>query len=276
MRMLIREPLLHFAILAGLVFYAYMALSNGRSSEDMTISVSASEIERLAVLYETEAGTPPDHRDLQALINDQIQQQALAREARALGMADGDVVIERRLAQKMIFMLSETRTVSTPTEDELHAWFVQNQDQFRQPQRTTFDHIFFSRADDPAIAATLSALTDDPEQGWRQRGNPFMLQRSYSDITRAELVHLFGTDFAAQMDVLPSESRQWQGPIRSALGTHLVRINARQASVLPEYSDIRNAVEQAWRDQARRQDTGRRIQSIVDKYNVEIEGSSRK
>ena len=276
MRKFVREPLLHFAILAGLVFLAYSVMSDGRSSEDMTISVSSSEIERLAALYETEAGTRPNDRDLQALINDHIQQQALAREARALGMADGDVVIERRLAQKMIFMLSETRTVSTPNEDDLRVWFDQNQDQFREPQRTTFDHIFFSSADDPEIEATLSALTDDPELAWRQRGNPFMLQRSYSDITRSELMHVFGTDFAAQMDALESESRQWQGPVRSALGTHLVRINARQESYLPEYSQIRNAVEQAWRDQAQRQETASRIQTIVDKYDVEIEGTPRK
>lgn len=276
MRKLIREPLLHFVVLAGLVFLAYSVLSDRRSSEDMTISVSSSEIVRLAALYETEAGIRPSDRDLQALINDHIQQQALAREARALGMADGDVVIERRLAQKMIFMLSETRTVSNPNEAELRAWFDQNQDEFQEPQRTTFDHIFFSRADDPEIEATLSALTDDPELEWRQRGNPFMLQRSYSDITRPELMHVFGTDFAAQMDALESESSQWQGPITSALGTHLVRINVRQASYLPEFSDIRNAVEQAWRDQAQRQETARRVQSIVDKYDVEIEGTSRK
>ena len=268
--------MLHFAILAGLVFLAYSVLNGGRSSEDMTISVSSFEIERLAALYDTEAGTRPNDRDLQALINDHIKQQALAREARALGMADGDVVIERRLVQKMIFMLSETRTVSTPNEDELRAWFDQNQDQFREPERTTFDHIFFSSADDPKIEATLSALTDDPELAWRQRGNPFMLQRSYSDITRSELIHVFGIDFATQMDSLESESRQWQGPLRSDLGTHLVRINARQASYIPEFSDIQNAVEQAWRDQAQRQETARKIQSIVDKYNVEIEGIPRK
>nr|WP_070958806.1 peptidylprolyl isomerase [Hyphomonas sp. Mor2] len=274
MKQLIREPLLHFAILAGLVFIAYQILSHGRSTEAMTIVVSSQEIERLAALYETEAGAPPSEQDLQTLITDHVQQQALAREARALGMADGDVVIERRLAQKMIFMLSETQALTPPGEAELEAWFSENQDRFREPQRTTFDHIFFSRADDPAVDIALADLQGAPGLAWRSRGDPFMLQRSYTDVSPAELTHIFGTEFAAQMAALDGSNAQWQGPVRSALGTHLVRINAREAAYLPAFSDIRNTVERAWREQAQRRETAQRIQSIVDKYEVEFDGDS--
>ena len=68
MKKLLREPLLHFVLIGALVFAVY-AWADGRASQaDHTIHVSAAEMERMAALYTSEAGTLPSAQDMQAML----------------------------------------------------------------------------------------------------------------------------------------------------------------------------------------------------------------
>ncbi|HCX11761.1 MAG TPA: hypothetical protein DHU81_15765, partial [Hyphomonas sp.] len=81
------------------------AIWQTRSNQaDSTILISASEIERMAALYTSEAGTLPGEADMAAMLSDHIRDVALAREARRLGLDQNDTIITRRLAQKMSFV----------------------------------------------------------------------------------------------------------------------------------------------------------------------------
>ena len=68
-------------------------------------------------------------------------QRILAREARALGLDRGDEIIERRLAQKMDFLIADLASLEPPDQDTLRRWFAANGDQFAQPPRASFRHI---------------------------------------------------------------------------------------------------------------------------------------
>ncbi|MCR9194552.1 MAG: peptidylprolyl isomerase [Hyphomonas sp.] len=273
MKRWIQEPLVHFVLLAILIFGAHQVVTSGRSSSERTIVITQAEMERLASLYAVESGSLPTEQDMRAIIVDQVQQEALAREATRLGMAEDDTVVQRRLAQKMTFMLSDLGQIDPPSDDVLQDWLTEHADRFAQPLRLSFDHIYFSSDNDPRMESLLTELSEDPNMNWRNTGDPFMLQRRYADLPDREIVRLFGGQFLEGLQALsPSEDETWQGPVRSALGTHLVRITERADARMPPLDEVRAAVLQDWTEAEQRRRTAEEINTIVNRYDVVIEG----
>lgn len=273
MKRLIREPLVHFILIAIAIFIAYGVVADRRENDAQTIVVTASDIDRMAALFTSEAGALPSEQDMRAMISDHIEQQALAREARRLGLAEGDTVVERRLAQKMMFMVTDMEAVTSPQPGELEDWFSQNEALFVEPDRVSFQHVFFANANDPRLDLTRQALAEDPES-WRSRGDPFMLQRAYSELPEREIARLFGVSFAEQILRLPAGSESWSEALDSALGIHLVRVIARRDGGLPDLERIRERVQTRWQEDQSRAQARAAIRTIVDRYSVEIEGVS--
>ncbi len=270
----IREPLVHFVLLAILIFGAYQVITSGRQASERTIVITQADMERLASLYAVESGTMPTEQDMRAIVIDQVQQEALAREASRLGMAEDDTVVQRRLAQKMTFMLSDLGTVDPPADEVLEAWLTENADRFEQPRRFSFDHVYFSAPGDPRIESARAQLADDPDLNWRGIGDPFMLQRRYADLPDREVVRLFGGQFLEGLSAIPAETDgTWQGPVSSALGTHLVRITDRADARMPSLEDVRTAVLQDWTETEQRRRTAEEINAIVEQYEIIIEGA---
>ena len=104
---LLREPLVHFILAALVVFIAWNVVASGRADEARTIRVSGADLERLASIYTAEAGALPSGEDMVAMVNDYVRDEALAREAKRLGLDEGDTIVTRRLAQKMTFMVAD-------------------------------------------------------------------------------------------------------------------------------------------------------------------------
>ncbi len=277
MTALLREPLLHFAVASLIVFAGHAVWSRYASSPEDTIVVTAAELERMAALYAAEAGSLPNAADMQAMVTDHVRDVALAREARRLGLHIGDTVVDRRLAQKMTFLVSDLAEITPPTEEELRAWHTRHAHRFQIPARFTFDHIYFSadRKRQPgaqAAAETLQRLTQDSSADWTALGDPFMLSRAYGELPLRETVRLFGEPFAGALSRLPANGK-WSGPVQSAFGYHLVRLKQKADAQLPPFEDVRATVEKDWQDAQRRKDNAEAIARIVERYDVVIEGA---
>jgi len=271
---LLREPLVHFILAALAVFIAWNAVSATRASEARTIRVSTADLDRLASIYAAESGALPSGEDMVAMVNDYVRDEALAREAKRLGLAEGDTIISRRLAQKMTFMVADLARETEPDETALRDWYEAHADRFTDPQMLTFQHVFFSQdvrgaaatTDAEAALAGLNAGGD-----WRATGDPFMLQRAYGDLPVREVVRLFGADFATVLAATPA-SDQWTGPVTSALGVHLVKVTANTPARLPPFEQVRDAVMADRQDETRREQNEQAIQNIIARYKIEVEG----
>ncbi len=272
--MLLREPLVHFILAALAVFIAWNVVASGRVDEARTIRVSGADLERLASIYTAEAGTLPSGEDMVAMVNDYVRDEALAREAKRLGLDEGDTIVTRRLAQKMTFMVADLAREETPGDAVLREWYETHADRFTEPQRITFRHVFFSEdARGASAASDAEAALGELNTGkdWREAGAPFMLQRAYGDLPLREIVRLFGGDFAQALAATPA-SDMWTGPIRSALGVHLVQVSANDPPRLQPFEDVKEAVLADWQDQTRRAANEQAIQDIIARYKVEVEG----
>jgi len=269
---LVRDPLIHFIVAALLVFGASHIVKASGAPQG-TIRLGRADIERLAALYAAEAGAPPGPEELRSLVADQVETLALALEARRLGLDDGDVVVERRLAQKMRFMVDDLASPPDPGEAELRRWFDENRARFDIPARYSFDHVYFREASDPRAAQALAGLKENPAAGWLGLGDAFMLQRQYGELPAREIVRLFGADFAKNLATLPPDG-SWHGPVNSALGTHLVRLTTVQPAESPAFGAVRGAALEQWRSDARLRANTEAVSGIVARYRIEIEGAA--
>ena len=271
---LLREPLVHFILAALAIFFGWNALSGASANAQRTIHVTNADLERLASVYAAESGALPSGEDMVAMVNDYVRDEALAREARRLKLDEGDTIVTRRLAQKMTFMVADLAEEKTPDEATLREWYETHADRFTDPQTMTFSHVFFSEDVRGATAeadaeAALSALNAGAD--WQKMGDPFMLQRTYGDLPVREAVRLFGPDFAKALAGTPP-SDKWTGPVRSALGIHLLQVSANTPPHLKPFGDVRGAVLADWQDETRRADNEKAIQDIISRYKVVVEG----
>jgi parvulin-like peptidyl-prolyl isomerase len=178
-------------------------------------------------------------------------QRILAREAIALGLDRGDEIIERRLAQKMDFLLADLAQLEPPSRDELAAWYASNADRFTLPPRASFRHLYFSpdaRGDEGARAAAEAAVAEvaDSPLGAPDlaRADRFMFQDFYGGRTPEQVSKDFGPDFAAGVFALAPGG--WHGPIRSGYGWHLVRLETLEPARVAVLDEIEADVRAAW------------------------------
>jgi len=277
MRALLREPLVHFVLVAALVFAGHAAWTAYASARDGTITVTEEDMERMAALYASESGALPSPEDMAAMVTDQVRDEALAREARRLGLDVGDTIIERRLAQKMSFMVSDLADTPAPDEATLRKWYEDHPESYTLAPSITFEHIFLNPERTRNTPGTdsqslLKSLNEPTPPDWRTLGDPFMLQRAYGDLPIRETIRLFGADFAKALFSLKA-GPEWQGPVSSAFGQHLVHVVAREDGRLQPFEEVRAQVESDWRDDALRGANEQAIADIISRYKVHIEGA---
>ena len=253
----LREPLLQFLVLGGLLFAVYGALQpqGSATQSDLRIELTQGDIEQLQAVWVAKWQREPSPQELQALVQSRVDEEVLYREAIAMGLDQGDEIIRRRLAQKMDFLLGDMAAVTLPTTDELKAWYGQNADQFLQEGRLSFHHLYFSpdqrggfAGAQAAALAALDKLRADPAAtaGLADR---FMFQDFYADRTTSELGNIFGQQFAA--NVFSAAQGTWQGPLESGLGWHLVWIDSLTPPHAPAFSEIEPDIKLAWLAQQR-------------------------
>ena len=273
---LLRDPLTHFVLAATLIFVAYSVWQNRSDKADSTIFVTTGELERLAALYTSEAGALPSETDMAAMVSDLVRDEALSREARRLGLDRDDTIITRRLAQKMSFVVSDLAEDPEPTRDEMLDWHATHTERFTTPATLTVSHIYFSpdvRGDgtETDAADTLAQLNASSATALDNLGDPFMLQRQYGDVPLREVARQFGGEFANELSEL-SVSDEWQGPLPSAFGLHLVKLESSTPATVIPFDDIVDQVRKDWLENSRRIANEQAVRDIIARYTVEIEG----
>lgn len=240
-----------------------------REDPQTSIVVASADVERLGQLWESQAQRPPTETELQALIDEHVREEVLVREARRLGLEADDIIIRRRLAQKMSFLLDDISEPSQPSEETLQEYYKANAERFSEPRRTTFQHIFLSEDNQERLQSMLAALAAGTS--WRSLGDPFMLRREYAELSDQEVDALFGSGFAGQLAELPLN--QWRPSIRSTLGFHIVRVVDRKAARLPDFDGVRTRVKTLYVAEQRRAANQQAYQKIASRYQVTLPAS---
>lgn len=242
---LLREPLLHFLLIGGMLFALFAWLNDVPVAEAPDrISVTIADAGRLADQFQAVWRRPPTLDELSALLDDHVKEEVYVREAVALGLDRNDTVIRQRLRQKMIFLTQSAVEALEPDEDELLAYFTANAERFTPAPRLAFRQVFLGEAPAEAEARALSRALEagtDPSG----LGVPTLLPESMPLAAPPTVDGTFGPGFFAAVAALPTDA--WVGPVTSSFGSHLVRIEQLALAELPTFATVRDKVLLDWR-----------------------------
>ena len=275
---LIREPLLHFILIGGVLFAADAALREDAAPSDQVIRITEAEIDRLQVQWTRQYQRPPTPAEMQGLVDARVREEVLYREALAMGLDQDDSILRRRLAQKLEFLIEDLAAAREPSEAELSAFFEERQAAYRLPARVSFSHVFFNpdrrgRGAERDASLVLAGLrSEDLPAVAADQGDHFMVGEFHSEQSSQDVGAIFGPEFAQALFEI--EPGGWRGPIASAYGWHLVRIEARSPSRLPTLAQVADQVRHDWSYEQRRLANEAVFERLLARYELAIENGA--
>ncbi len=270
---LLREPLLHFMCLGGLVFGLWWALHPYSPRGDTQIVVSAADVQRLRVLATRQWGHEPSAAELAELVKAHVREEVLVREALAGGLDVDDVIIRRRLVQKMESLVPQDGP--PPSEAELQQYWTAHLANYAADPQIRFQQIFFSkdlrkrRAEADAQAALQSLQRGGVATPGS--GDPLMLPNGTTGQTQTALARDYGRVFAQQLFTVPTDT--WVGPLPSALGLHLVRVEPHEPSAKSDFAAARGQVLQDWRRHQQQAAQDAAYEQLRQRFQVQVDAS---
>ena len=269
LRRILREPLLHFALLAVVVLGVERRVA---PPSPRRIVVTAEELKGLRQEHRRRTGTNPTPADEQALLDRYLDDEVLYREAIALGLDRGDVILRRRLIQKMQFLTEDMSPIPDPTDADLDAYLAAHRQRYTIGDRVSLTHVFFTpyRPDDDVEARAADARAQlvagiDPTT----LGDPFVRGRDFVLETEPELAAVFGPAFASAVMALPAGD--WSSPIRSSYGVHLVRVRERRAARTLGVAELRERLRHDWQEERRADANRAALARLRAQYEIDVE-----
>ena len=286
MKKLLTEPLLHFLLLGGGLFVLFEFVAGDEASYDENIIVVdrntlLTYVQFRARAFEQGGATAFLDKlqgdELERLIDDYVREEALYRQAAALGVDENDYVIKRRMIQSIEFITNGFVTAAVDLEEnDIETYFETNRDDYYIAPYVTYTHVFFEkdrRGADAALALAEAKLVElnaarVPFAEAPGHGDRFPYFLNYVERDPEFVASHFGPRMAEEIFALEANADLWRGPFESPYGYHLVLLTKKVGGRFPDLAEVRERV----RSDAERaeiesmQDSA--IQAIVDTYEV--------
>lgn len=244
----LKEPFFHFALLGAIIF-AWFSFANpepfqgsspGQGHNEITIDQTL--IGAMKAQFRAKLNRNPTALELNGVIDNHVKTEIMVREAKSLGLDDGDSIIRNRLVQKMTFLATSAAQAVVPDDETLEAYLNNNAEQFVSAARISFDQFGLGETIESVDVVSVAASLKNGEQP----DVSFLrfLPEAIKDANARQIDATFGKGFFEQLADLPIGT--WSGPVRSGFGYHLVRVSELVPPSLPPLSSIRDKVLFGW------------------------------
>lgn len=267
----LREPLLHFLIAGAVLFVAL----SGRTPDvgERRIVVDEAVVTGLVNHHLRAFRRPPTPQELDELIADHVRSEVYYREALRLGLDQDDEVVKKRMRNKMLAIAGAEAEAARPSDAQLQALLDADPTRYAAPPRTSLEQLYLGD-DTPerraAAAAALKGLAPGARPAVATTALP--LPARFDKASQTDLAAQLGDDFAAALATLPVGT--WSGPVVSGFGLHLVRISERRPAPPPRLADVRQRLENDWRNAAVRKAQDAHLKALLQGYDVTIKRPS--
>lgn len=259
-----KQRLFIFLILGILILSADLIFND--ESEDK-ITIFESEINSLIGTWVDQVGREPTIQEVDGIIKQLLDEEILYREAIKLGLDKNDIIIKRRLAQKIGFLRQEADS-SLPSEKEVNDFYNQNTKKYFVDKRITFSHIYFSESKDQEAKAARALNLIKSGTAETDFGEPFLLGKNFSSKSISEIERSFGKEFSEVIQsIVPQE---WSGPLNSEYGSHLIFVNSISESFTPALEEIKNIVISDVILEKQNNSVKEYLKELRSKYQIEI------
>ena len=262
-------------MLGGTLFFLYSVTGNRDDPQSAKIVVTSGKIDQIITTFTRTWQRPPTPEELQRLVEDDIREEVIYREAMAMGLNKDDLIVRRRLRQKYEFVMEDAETIPAPSDQDLQIWLNQNSEEARVAPKISFSQVYLNlnRRGDEAFAEATSLLSrlNNPDQkiDISTLGDPTMLPAEFPLSSADEITNVFGNQFVRELEQL--KPGRWAGPVRSSYGLSLVYVHERVEGRDKSLQEVRDQAQRKWMAMRRRELTETAYQKLREKYSVVIE-----
>jgi parvulin-like peptidyl-prolyl isomerase len=272
-RSALHDPLTHFVAAGAAIFALFAATGELRRP---VVRIDQGEIDQLAAYWQAQSGRGPTRQELNAMLEERIDEEIMAAEAVRLGLDRDDVIVRRRLAQKYAFVREDLAAPPEPDERALRAYHAAHGDLFASRDAIALRQIFFSAergAEDARTQASAAALRLKRNPHALIDGDVFMMPLAYAGVAEADLRRDYGAEFAAVVAAAPVGV--WTGPVQSPFGWHLVRVEGRTPAQTSDFAAVREAVRARWLEDSLARARAADRRKLRRLYRIELPESAR-
>ena len=270
----LKEPLVHFVFLGALIF-AVSSWYSGDAPGENDIYVSVARQDNLRQLFERTWQRPPSDVETQGLIDDFIREEIAYRESRKRQLDSDDIVIRRRLRQKLELLAEDVASLVPPSDEVLLELLENEPERYRQPAVFSLQQLYFSEDDQlQSIEQQIQAAMEDLQAGasgaaLATSAGASMLPPSMTDVSEVHVDRVFGDGFA--LAALQFDEGVWSGPVRSGFGLHLVRVDDITPGYLPNIDEVRDELQRDWLYDRRNSAIDELYARFSADYNIKVE-----
>jgi hypothetical protein len=266
MMRLLRDPLVHFFLIAAAIFGLYAVLDDSPPPVAANaLVITEDDARQLVAGFEATWQRPPTVEELDYMIGQRVREEVYVREALALGLDGGDAVIRQRLQTKMEFLTESGAEALEPDDATLQAHLAANPGSFAQSALVAFEQVLLAEGTAPDEAAEIAArmnLGAAPGDAAQATLLPPGFPLSPVQVVDGS----FGAGFFDELGTLPLGV--WAGPVETPLGEHLVRVTERREARVPPLSEIRERVLRDWRASLTDRLREDRYKALLSRYDV--------
>jgi hypothetical protein len=271
------EPLIHFLMLGAGIFFSYLLIAGKAQSEQGKIVITAGELASIREGYISTWQRTPSNEEMDALIRERVREEVYYQEALALGLDKDDIIIRRRLQQKMEFIAHDAAKQHEPTREELSSFLVKHPELFKMETHYSFRQIFLDAArrgktlkqEIPALVMELNR--SGIKTNVHQSGDASLLPSEMLNAGTTEISGQFGKEFTEQLKQLAIG--KWAGPLNSPYGLHIVLLDERKEGGTPALADVHDAVVREYDNAMQKEANEKFYQALLKNYSVIIEKS---
>ena len=258
----LREPLLHFMILGGLLFAVDHVVA-GRADDPHTIVVGSAVDSQAVEVFEESRGRKPDEAELKALHGVWLDNEVLYREGLAMQVDKGDDAIRERVIFKALSVVDANVKLPAIDDKQLREWFESHRAKYDEPARYDFQEAALAGdTSESAVRAFVSALNAGTP-GDAQAGLRVFKNRPY-----ANLVQSYGPDFPKELE--ESSPGEWRA-LWTRDGWRAMRLELMTPPKPPVYETLRGVVLQDWKDATASEQRTSAVRALAKKYKVKFE-----
>ncbi|PWJ34195.1 peptidyl-prolyl cis-trans isomerase [Sediminitomix flava] len=268
-----KEPLLHFALIGGLIFLVYQSIGLETDQAEDEIHVDSSDLKEMIAKWEMQWKRKPTSSEFQKLIDQFLQQEVFYREALKINLDHNDEIIRRRLAQKMQFLSNDFARMTEPTESELESYFKTHLEEYRLPAKYSLYQLTFTgdHRENPIKDAKelLSDLENLPFDEVEGKGDQLSFPFYYEKVSTYHLGRQLGEQFVRSIESV--ETEKWIGPVTSGLGMHLVFIKEKVEAPIPSLNQVKDDVLRDWRYEREKESAEEIYHLLKEQYKITVD-----
>lgn len=238
----LHEPLVHFLVIGGLLFLLYDFTKQNDDTQDKIV-ISKERIDQLVSEWEKKSLSVPTQEEKNEIIQKEIYQRVLYKEALKMGLDKNDNTIKGHLAQKMEDLVFDTQDLQPPGDEELKKFMQKHIDKYREDQKITFTQKMLSGGKEP-------------------------FEKSYT-LTAYEAVNIFGQMFSDRLFSLPLDGKTYK--IESDYGVHEVRIIEKPKPKPKIFENIKQKLADDYLRQKREEKNSEIYEELKSQYSIDIE-----